>query len=1057
METELKPFKIYKSSAGSGKTYTLVLSYLTIILKDKDPDKFKKILAITFTNKASKEMKERILGGLNKLMDGKDDKFISSYQNATGMSALELNQKSVQLFTRILHNYGQLNIQTIDKFVHKLIRSFSRELGLTTNFELETNVDEFIQRCIDDLLESVGDDHSLTETLRKYSRDLVDDSQLSSLENALESQAKLLKSDEGGLALEVYQDMSLEDFNVIQSNLKKKIKNQRENLKSQAQSIANIFNGVDILELKFGNSTSLGQTVEDILKNEKQINFSEAQIKNTLAEKWLSGAKEKALPELAAIVNSNSEKLKTQFLELFNAIKQENLLIEVDKKMVAFSLLNNIKQLLKKVKKDNNIVFISDFNEIISEVIKNEPTPYIYEKMGNRFSHYFIDEFQDTSVLQWNNLIPLVHDSLAYQNQNLIVGDAKQSIYRWRGGDASQFINLPVVNAEIADIGAINNSFKFNADLQSLKTNYRSTKSVIDFNNWLFAKLLSEYESFPMLQEIYKEVHQEKSREEVGYVKVQIYNESKPKKGEVELPEDIEKNDPLQILLKNIISCKNHNYNYGDICVLVRSNKQGAVIAKFLKHNNISVTSQDSLLLSESHPVLAVVNLIAALSNPNDENTIKTLYYNHLDKSIIDLFQTYRIPSKKNNYYNDGINLESYLKDYLPSFDAKYYESLSIYDKVDYLIPLLGFSRNNIFLDKLLNFTFDFMQRNGHNVGYFLEHFDAKKEKISVTPPESDTSVKIMTIHKSKGLQFPVVMIPLKLETTDRDSQWIQEDSLKELGLENFALNLKEEILTEGLVAKKEELEELKCLDSTNLLYVALTRAEDRLYISLKKAPSKPSNLSYPTHLEKLISIHTDYDRESEILEIGSPDPIVKRKETNEIEEEVLSNKYNNWRNSLKLSISPKSQQEDLQEFLDVEWGKTIHEILQNVNYIEDINQSIQNFLNKYTEWKTEKQNIHKLFQHFTENSDVQSIYSNGINFLSERSLIDMHGMEIRPDKIIEKDNEIVLIDFKTGIEKPTHIKQIISYKDALAKLYTKPIKMYLIYLSPDKTIVQHV
>ncbi len=1057
METTLKPFKIYKSSAGSGKTYTLVLSYLTIILKDPDLDKFKKILAITFTNKASKEMKERILKGLDTLIKGEDTNFIQAYEKATGKNSEELKLKSKALFTRILHNYGQLNIQTIDKFVHKLIRSFSRELGLSTNFELETNVDDFVQRCIDELLESVGEDDQLTNTLIAYTKNLVDDQQFQNIEYALENQSKLLKSEEGGLALEVYKDMTLKDFEVIQKDLNAKKKEQQSTLKNQAKKILALMQGHDLSLLKIGRTTPFAKTIDNIIKGEKKINYSEAQIKNAKDEKWYAKAVEKSHPELDSFVKANSAKLSKELLTLFELIKASNLLQEVDKRLVSFSLLNSIRQILKKVKKDNNIVFISDFNEIISEVIKNEPTPYIYEKMGNRFSHYFIDEFQDTSVLQWNNLIPLVHDSLSTENENLIVGDAKQSIYRWRGGDASQFINLPEVKGEIADIQFINNAFARSADIKTLDDNYRSSESVIDFNNWLFDRLIEEYQSFPMLQNIYKDVRQNKKRKEIGYVKVNTFSELNSRSKEVHTEEEELANDPFELMYNDILECIDDNFNYGDICILLRSNGQGTKVANFLKEKGIEVTSQDSLLLAESQPVLAVVNLLTALNLPNDENIIKVFYSNHKNESILSLFLKYRIPNEKNSFYNSGLDLNSYIADMLPGFDMIYYNELSILDKVDYLIPLLGFSRKSIFMDKLLNFTFDFQQKYGHNVNFFIEHFEAKKNKISVTPPESSQAINIMTIHKSKGLQFPVVLIPLPLDPKKSDDIWIQDDTLKSLGLENFALSLKDDILTEGLMDRKKEIEELKNLDNANLLYVALTRAEDRLYINLKKTPKSTKVFKYPNHLEHIISDHPSFDNENNRLIIGERAKRIQKEEKTTI---VIKNNvetYSNWRETLELSISPKAQQEDYDKFLEFEWGKVIHEILQTVNELNELTTSFNKFMAKNTNWQTEKDTLQSIFKRFRENEEVQTIFSTPVEVLSERALINKHGEELRPDKIIIKNDNILLIDFKTGTPKKTHVKQIQSYQASLQDIFNKPIEMYLIYLSPDKTIVQHV
>ena len=1050
MNSQEKPFKIYKSSAGSGKTFTLVLSYLTIILKDAELDKFKKILAITFTNKASKEMKERILEGLEKLSSGEDPNFSDVYQKTTQLSLEQLQEKSKNLLKRILHNYGQLNILTIDKFVHKIIRAFSRELGLTSNFELETNVDEFINRCIDELLESVGDNPQLTETLITYSQSLVDDDQLQGIEYVLENQAKLLKTNEGEAALEIYKEKTLEDFKEIQKNLTSEQKQIRVELLAQTKHIREMLSGFDADELTFRNTKSFGITLKSIENNDKIIEYTQAQLNNAKGEKWFAKGKQKTDPDFYNHVESISKALSEAFIKLYDLIKKESLFHEVSKKLVGFSLLNSIRQLLDKIKKENNIIFISDFNDIISDVIKNEPTPFIYEKMGSRYSHYFIDEFQDTSVLQWNNLVPLIHDSLATKNKNLIVGDAKQSIYRWRGGDAHQFIALPNVSGAIADIEFINQSFQENGKVESLQDNYRSAESIIDFNNWFFKELITKLSDFQMLTEIYKDVSQNKIKKEAGYVKVQVYTSSNN-----EDDKELE-NNPLEILLNNINECKEDHIPFGDICVLIRSNNHGVKVANFLSQNNIDVTSQDSLLLSESQTVKSIISYITLLHQPNDENMLKAFYNNHKGISIIELFEKYRIPNENSPFFNDGFKWQEFINDHLPEFDNEYFQTLSIFDRLDYIIPLLGFSKKDIFIDKLLNLTYDFQQRNGHGTGYFLEYFETQKNKVSVAPPETKNAVRIMTIHKSKGLQFPVVMIPLDIISNQQDTIWVKEKSLDKIGLSNFAIQLKESIITEELEPQNHFASELKKLDDTNILYVALTRPETRLYISLIE-PKTKKTIELPKHLYAIVQNHTSYDNTNKTLEIGKRFQYEKKSEVVENLNKEETFEYTNWRNKLKLSLTPRAQQEDFENYLEFEWGKIIHEILQNTNVPEKVNISLHKFLMKNLEWQKHEKDLKLLFDSFQKNKEVIQIFENGMIYLSERAIIDEEGNEIRPDKIIEKENEIILIDFKTGIPKEKHKTQISNYKTSLSKIYTKPIQMYLIYLSSEKTKVIHV
>ncbi|CAG5079379.1 UvrD-helicase domain-containing protein [Parvicella tangerina] len=1041
LETKQPSLKIYKSSAGSGKTYQLVLNYLSLILKAKNPDKFRRILAITFTNKASKEMKERVLQGLKKLKKGEDTSFIEDYVRSTGLSPMELAEKSDSLLTNILHHYGHLNILTIDKFVHRIIRSFSRELGLTTNFELTFDFDGITARCIDEVLQELGNDEQLTRILIEYYQQLIDLEDQPNIEYALNERAKILGKEESVEKLEFYKDKDLSFFVDVRKEIKDKIKSLRTASIGNSVKIQSIL-GEYLSELKFGNSkyTKILNGIDDY--NKVPDVLSETQINNIKEGKWISKKAEKELPELVNIINTNDHKLQQLFLQTNTNINQEIFLRNIDKNLLSFALLNDVQRQIEKLKKDNNILLIGELNQIISDIISKESAPYIYEKIGARFENYFIDEFQDTSTLQWQNLIPLIHDSLASGNESLIVGDAKQSIYRWRGGNAQQFIDLPNVSFNTPESAVINQSFQNSHEGYVLEDNYRSAKAVIQFNNWLFPKMMSSLES-SLLHNTYTDIQQHPKREEIGYVEVSI----KKSKTDYNTDHPYDKD-----LLNQIDSCLKDGYSFRDLCILVRRNSEGTELAAYLKENDLPVSSQESLLLSDSNDVKLILAFLKALSRPTDENVLSVFSY-YDQKGLFRLFQKYRIPAAENNFFSKGYKFDEFLSQEIPMFEKSFFTTLSIFDQVDYLLRTLEISREDLYVDRLLNATYDFQQKNGQQTNRFIDYFEEKILNSSVVPPENTNAITIMTIHKSKGLQFPVVFIPRRIDNSSNDSLWLSSELISDLGLNEINMNPGKNIPDENIQKTKNDNEELTTLDLINLIYVAYTRAENRLYIHLEE--NRASSLV--KNQINLIESHENYDSSENKLAIGTPTRYHSK--TGDSYSQVLhlsTKKTKTWRNTLILA-TPNHEEKEGDTYSERSWGMIIHELLQDIDVLKDAPKTFDQFIKKHKEWQPRRSSIETILESYTKSSKIQSLFQGTLEVMSERSIAASHGEILRPDKVLIKENEIIVLDFKTGSESAQHRQQILKYGHVLEHIYQKPIKLYLIYLSIDKISIIHV
>ncbi|MCB9196065.1 MAG: UvrD-helicase domain-containing protein [Flavobacteriales bacterium] len=1034
--------KIYKSSAGSGKTYQLVLNYLSIILKDQNPDKFKKILAITFTNKAANEMKERIISGLTKLVEGKDERFLNDYFLATGIPPHELSEKASILLSRILHNYGHLNILTIDKFVHKVIRSFSRELGLSSSFELAFDFDDLLARCIDDILKDLGENKVLTQTLIEYYQNLIDSDENPNIEYALTEQAKVLKNEDSKEHLNYYNDKDLPYFNEVRKKLLAECKVLRNEMLSLKVKLEGIL-GEERNNLKIGTTKYFASILDDLQNNAKTIGLSESQRNNVEAEKWIAASKEKTHPNTFALINAHSEEMKSLFLQIDDLGKKEAFLKLVDKNLMGFALLTNLQHKILEIKKENNLVLIGELNQIISKIILSEPAPFIYEKIGNRFENYFIDEFQDTSTLQWMNLIPLFHDSLSKGFENLIVGDAKQAIYRWRGGDAQQFVDLPKVTQPFTDQEFINSSFSRAHQPFTLNHNYRSSTAIIDFNNWLFDSIIEDLNN-DKIKEVYHDVTQQKTKTDNGLVSVSLYD----------LNKEAEIKEYLQILLNQINECREDNFNYKDICILTRRNKEGAEIAQFLVKNNIPITSQDSLLLSESPQVQLIFHLMKAINQPTSENVMKVFTLFDSERDVLSLYEQYRIPAS-DEFYNNGFDFNEFLKNELTGFSNQEYSTYSLFDKVDLLIRLLKFSREELFIDKFLNLIFEFQGKNGQQINRFIEYFEDNASKISIAAPDGNDAIKIMTIHKSKGLQFPVVMIPKQIESDKQDAIWVKSENLENIGLPEVSLKLSEKSLITEIETYYDNSIIQGNNDLLNMIYVAFTRAETRLYLSFRTFKKS----SFPNNIHSYIESHPNYNSETRQLVLGAKNkkPAIQDKSVIDRSIKIDTSNTETWRTKLLLCSPNNDDQKKLITLDERTFGIAIHEILQKIEVLSHAEEIVFKYLKKHSYLDVFKEEILSVIKSFTEHPIIIDIYNNANRILSERSICTRNGEIFRPDKVIEKSDMIYVIDFKTGSPNEKFKQQIMAYAHLLSNIYHLPVKSYLIYLSKDKTEVIHV
>lgn len=1024
-------FQIYNASAGSGKTFTLVKEYLKILLISDDVFIFQKILAITFTNKAAAEMKQRVLSTLKDFSEGNHTPLFTILENETGLDPLIIQKKSKKTLQVILQNYSAFYITTIDSFTFKIIKSFAFDLGLSQNFEVEMNAQELLDEAVEILISRIGTNKEITDVLIEYSLDKADDDKSWDISRDLSEFSRILLNEEDVRHFRKLGDKTLQDFKKLQQKLSAHQKEVLAKMKTVGEGALQIIQNNN---LEFGDfyRSMLPNHFSSLVKNPENAKFfDQSTLKKRVDENEIyakskpdaiKSSIEEILPELLKIYNE-SELLYQQLLR--NRL--------VLKSIIPLAVLNNINQELTSIKEDNNIRLNSEFNQLISDNIQDQPAPFIYERIGQKFTHYFIDEMQDTSVLQWRNLIPLIDNSLAQENTSLLlVGDGKQAIYRWRGGKASQFIELGSEDEQST------NPFLIEKQVQELGVNYRSYSEIINFNNSFF-KHVSQFIQKPSYSNLFLEKsHQKENENKGGYVSFSF----------LEKPEDKEE-DQLKYAhrVHEIIQELDPKFSLGDVCVLVRKRSEGVTVANYLSENNIEIVSSETLLLSTSKKVNFIINFLKYTLQSNDkESLLEILYFLH---------QHLQVAKDKHTFFTGLIHLE--LQELLESlkivdcnFDLISFHQSPFYEKIEQIIRSFHLQEKTdayvqFFLDEVL-----VQQQKESSIQDFLDFWERKKDKLSVVTSENRNAVKIMTIHKSKGLEFPIVIFPCDLDIYQdiKPKAWLEND------LENFPdlmVSLSKEVQYANKKGKEiydDRRTELE-LDSFNLLYVALTRAAEQLYVVTEKKLNK-AGLEDPKYFS---GIFISYLKDNQLWSddkneytFGASNRIKEHEEVeqfNQIQDTFISTPWKNHNITL-LASSSKLWGTLRGEAKD--YGTFIHKIMSEIITKDDVDKVLEKYAQQGELNLSEQDQLKQIILKIITHPKLQEYYSEDVTIYNEREILHNKHIVI-PDRLVfDKENKVTIIDYKTGIQKEEHHFQLDNYASVLESLNFSVKKKVLIY-----------
>lgn len=1041
-------FTVYRSSAGSGKTFTLVKEYLRLALDDisDPPVKFRRILAITFTNKAAQEMKERVIAALRAL-SGKPDEKSETLRNilleALNISDAELQLRSQRLLRTILHRYAEFSIGTIDSFTQKITRSFTHDLELPANYQIETESNQFIRKAVDQLISLAGKEKDLTNLLTRFSQEKADDEKSWQIEEELYHTASNLLEENGTLMAQELRDLTLEDFSEIAAQLHKITTDYETHIFSIAEKAVAYLETTDINPKEFyqGNN-GIGRWFYKILDSDlTQESEPNSYVRQCIETDTYSAKslKDKGRKEQIENVGRKLGEYAREIITHIEMFYPEYVtrILTLDN-IYSLAVLNEIEKIIVSYRNEDNVIHISEFNRIISKVISEAPVPYIFEKLGTRYSHFLIDEFQDTSRLQWHNLLPLIENGLAEGNFSMLVGDAKQAIYRWRGGDASQFVRLPQVADLFNDpfLPEREASLKRNYKAESLGTNYRSSRNIVEFNNRLYNNLKNVL--FTDHQQVYTEAEQHfKSNETDGYAELRFPERPENKKDRTETYVA----ESLQVI-KTLIA---EGWEQKDIAILVRFNYEGSAIATQLLNAGYSVLSSDSLLLKNSDIVRCIVSILRCLEFPEDRVALAdtVMLLNKLKQTSIPV----QVLRDREFDIHGVLKLAGFSDD----FHSIAYQPM--YQQCEFVIrSVFQNERRNawviFFLDELLRFA---GSRNPDR-SVFFEWWKDRSRNASLIIPEGTNAIRIMTIHKAKGLEFPVVIIPFVSwrPHTSNVQQWVRLND-KEVPRLPVALIAHSKITAASSVQDqyKTEVNESR-LERLNLLYVATTRAIHQLYVISEKPAGKTEN---PESAETWLynSFRNDLSEDG-TCSFGSK-RVIHSQEKKESTLLKLESNSGVWQPRLRIRKYSEEAWSNSQEKSPRESGILLHALLQKVRSSEDVDNVIAAAIASGQISSNESDYIRNVINGVVKHPELEVFYNSQMKSLTERDIIIPGSGMSRPDCVILDTDKAIVIEYKSGAESDDHVDQVKHYINALSQMGYSHVQGKLVYLSPLKII----
>lgn len=1121
---------IYKASAGSGKTFTLAREYIKLILGRKGEDGryrlrrpgsqplHSSVLAITFTNKATEEMKGRIIHELA-VIAGAEKGWTqrSPYEKdlckTFGCTPEQLAEVAGEALKELLYDFNRFNVSTIDSFFQMVLRSFAHEAEVSGSYEVELDDQSVISMSIDNLLQDLNhvrqtpESRRLVEWLTRFMTKLIEDGKGFNIFNRASQVHEDLIKFIADISDDTYRDNEkrilayLGDptkFDDFRKAIEGRTKAICDNIAAACRTAIVTMKRCD---KKDGKCTGIvSKVVADAIYNWGATGYYNTQDLSATLRKAINDVDNAYVT--AGKKSPRRQELDPVLYDALNAIGQGfediNMLRLIASNIYQLGLLARVTDYLNRYRLENSTILLSDTNALLAKVIGGEDSPFLYEKVGVRFNHYLIDEFQDTSWSQWQNLSPLIAESLSEDHDNLVIGDEKQCIYRFRGSDPSLLHNLhhnqPEGRSEVRGESIDEN------------TNWRSSGPVIRFNNTLFSALASS-QGFG---DIYSGVAQQispKHLDDPGYVRLRVFESER---GDTEADELA-----LQELTVNLRRQLESGYRPGDIAILVRTWKEGeSVIAHLEKVKaddgsfpQFNIVSDRSLLISRSAAVMLIVSRLRYLSSieftPRHHkksrreiarvlNDFEDIFARSGSASDALLEAISRMEARNGT---DGI--QSPQPSGAPDEAIAGLDLVSLVETIiSTVVPTANRENEGVFITAFQDMVSDFVAKGKADIRSFLQWWDERGQSMSVAGADDPTALNILTIHKSKGLEFHCVHVPFAgfiPNSRAIDRAWFELPEIEGIPLDimppMMPLNITRAMTLTPLCEQYVELQRQKQLDFINLLYVALTRAVDELIVGVKVIRSKNSKgdtipslaevitdsiaACTPQYCASLEAAHgitpgkdspyapLSLDAEG-VLELGAPtqrreEESERRSAIDPVEGERISG-YQTGATTSPWTRTRISDEHPGRMAVARERGIILHDLMARIATPDDIGKAFD-MAAASEEWRElsadEIAELRAIVERRVNDPQVAGWFNGFRRLLLEREVMTDSGDIKRFDRVVwTADGEIHLIDYKSGSQPVNRYrKQIRGYLAFFKSIGYLGVRAFLYYLDSGKII----
>lgn len=1069
--------KIYKASAGSGKTFRLTGDFIALLFKN--PIKYKHILAVTFTNKAAGEMKSRILKHVYILAQGKSSPYIKQIQKSFSSDSDKIQHRAKVILSYILHDYSRFSISTIDTFFQQVIRAFAREMGLQSGFDIELDQDKVLLETTDRLLFRLDDDPELAKWLGQYADSKITEGKSWNFKkDILDLGKEVFKESFKSFDKTLIEKIGQKEFvNYYQQTLfaiKSRFENQMQDYAKQAlQLIRN--NGLATQDFKHGKSSfanyfnKIQHADYDPTKRVYEANESE--------ENWYkqtSIAKEAIL----SAYNGGLAKILDNTLSFYdNNYRNYYTATAILSQIYTLGILTDISEEIKNHAYEQNIFLISESAKLLHSIIGNNDAPFVYEKTGAYYHHFMIDEFQDTSHLQWDNFKPLIRNSLADNNDNIIVGDVKQSIYRWRNSDWQLLASQ--IDADFDQMLL---------QKETLTYNYRSEKNIVLFNNTafsIFKKLVKNQLTSDMPEEnealnhlasqidnAYADTLQSlpDNAREGGYINTSFYEK------------DGFKHSVLEKVPELIAQLQDKGYNPGDIAILVRKKSEGKEVVNTLleykrtsqTHHRFDVISEESLYLSNATAVKCIINSLYYLIHPGEaffKNILVHEFIRYLKDQPVagqDLHKFFEKPQAN----SPGL-FENLMPEQLIS-QQELLRQMPLFELIEELIAILGLNNHQHsypFLESFQDMVNDYTQKHSSSINSFLEWWEETGKNKTIGLSEEQDAIRILTVHKAKGLEFKTVIIPFCNWKLDNEANIIwcrpQQAPFNNLDLVPVKYN---NTMKNSYFADDYYEEKMKSfVDNLNLLYVAFTRAEKNLFVFGELPGRNTNDIKNVSHLllhglqssqpeddTHTISLNNHFNNEDNTFQFG----ILEHEKTEKTDGQSWfePDTYPSKSVTQKLKLRRYGKEyfsfEKEPAYKHLNFGTLMHEAFKNIFTPKDVDKAVSvlliNGLITNDEQETLKQNIRQAIN----DERVKDWFSEKWNIITETEILLPSGKRVKPDRVLIRDDHAIVIDYKFGEqENKAYNRQLNFYIKQLQRMGYKNTEGYIWYVSLEKIV----